>query len=71
MLIASENLPIMLRLIPVGFSVILIIIALPRLIHLLLKIGEIVISHRPQEVYQKIVEPDKDLWQSFILLKFD
>ncbi len=68
MINASGNLPIMLRLIPVGFAVILITIALPRLIHLLLKIGEIIISPRTQEIYQKVVETDRELWHSFLLL---
>ena len=58
----------MLRLLPVGFAVILITIALPRLFRLLLRIREIVISPRTQEVYQKVVEPDKDLLQSIVLL---
>ena len=58
----------MLRLLPVGFAVILITIALPRLFRLLLRIREIVISPHTQEVYQKVVEPDKDLLQSIVLL---
>ncbi len=58
----------MLELLPVGFALILVIIALPRLIGLLLRIREIVISSRIQEVYQKVVEPERDLLQSLVLV---
>ena len=64
----AEILPINLRLIPAGLAVILVIVVLPRLITVLLKIRELVISSSTQEVYQKVVEPDKDLLELAILL---
>ncbi len=67
-MLTAENLPINLRLLPVVFALILVIIALPRLIRLLLKIAEIIISPGNQEIYKKIIEPDQDLWQSVIIL---
>jgi MscS family membrane protein len=68
LMLTANNLPINLRLIPVLFAVILVIIALPRPIRLLLKIRESFSSSRSQEVLQEVVEPDLDLWQSIVLL---
>ena len=67
-MLLAEILPINWRLFPVVVAIILVTIALPRLIRLLLRIREIVISSRTQEVYQQVVEPDQDLLPSIALL---
>ena len=67
-MLPAEILPINWRLIPVGFAIILVIIALPRLTRLLRKIRDIFISSNTRELYQKVVEPEKDLLQSLALV---
>ena len=67
-MLPAEILPINWRLIPVGFAVILVIIALPRLNRLPLKVREFVFSSGTREIYRKVVEPDRDLLQSIALL---
>ncbi len=53
---------------PIALAICLVILASPKLFGLLLRIKEIVISPATQKVYQIIVEPDKDLLQSIVLL---
>ncbi len=67
-MLTAVNLFMNWRIIPVVLAGILIIIALPRLIILLLKMRDILISSQTQEVSQKIIEPDKDILPSIILL---
>ncbi|MGK7958093.1 MAG: mechanosensitive ion channel family protein [Crocosphaera sp.] len=54
--------------IPVGLAMILVVIALPQLLRLLVSFRDTIISSDTQNVYQKIIDPDQDLFQSIILL---
>jgi MscS family membrane protein len=67
-MLLAEILPIKFRLLPVVVAIILVVIALPRLIRLLRRIKEIIISEGTQEIYQKVVEPDQDLLPSISFL---
>ena len=67
-MLTAENLLIDWRILATVFALILVIIALPQLNRLLLRIREIVIFSHIQQVYQKVVEPDRDLLQLFSLL---
>jgi hypothetical protein len=67
-MLTAVNLFMNWRIIPVVLAGILITIALPRLIILLLKMRDILISSQTQEVSQKIIEPDKEILPSIILL---
>lgn len=53
---------------PIALAICLVILASPKLFGLLLRIKEIFVSSDTQKIYQIIVEPDKDLLQSIILL---
>ncbi|MDJ0510378.1 MAG: mechanosensitive ion channel [Crocosphaera sp.] len=54
--------------ISISLAVILVIIALPRLVRLLISLREVFLASDTQAVYQRIVDPDKDLLQSISLL---
>ncbi|MGF1494694.1 MAG: mechanosensitive ion channel family protein [Microcoleaceae cyanobacterium] len=67
-MLAPESLPIELRLIPVGFAMVLVISALPRLTNLVLGIKKSFASSGIWSIFQKTIEPDKDFLQSVSLL---
>jgi len=67
-MLATENLSTKLFLIPIGFAVVLILIALPQLVRLLLRIRDNVITPATIKVFQEVIEPDKDFWQSIVLI---
>jgi MscS family membrane protein len=67
-MLTLENLPLTWKFIPVGVAVVLIIIALPKLTRLVLRIKENIISSKTQEVYQKVIEPDRDILELTLIL---
>lgn len=63
-----DNLTIDWVFLPITLAICLVILASPKLFDLLLRIKEVFVSSDTQKIYQIIVDPDKDLLQSIILL---
>lgn len=64
----AENALSILQLIPIGLGAILVIVALSKLVHLLMGIKEILVSYDVLKIYQEVVEADREVLWSIILL---
>ncbi|HEY9639636.1 MAG TPA: mechanosensitive ion channel domain-containing protein [Coleofasciculaceae cyanobacterium] len=64
----SENTLTFLQIIPIGLGSILVVIALPKLVHSLLGVKGILASYDVPKIYQEVVEANRDIWWSVILL---
>lgn len=64
----AENILTFLQVIPISLGAILVVIALPKLLHSLLGVKEFLASYDVLKIYQEVVEADRDFWWSVVLL---
>ncbi|MEL4895317.1 mechanosensitive ion channel family protein [Crocosphaera sp. Alani8] len=67
-MLSFEKILINWPIIPVSLAIVLVIIALPQMLRLLVRLQKTIVASETQEIYQRIINPDKALLQSIILL---